>query len=188
MEALTTHLGHTEILIRLGVAAGIGFLVGLERELKSKNLGLRTNMLVAIGAALFGLIGSEMMARFEGMPSGALQFDPSRIIEGIITGIGFLGAGAIIQGRQDIHGGTTAACVWVLGGVGLACGLGLYGLAVVAGAMLIVVLAVIGYFTGSGTSKPAQEDLPHTDRRSAPARAAQSATGVQNARPGLPSA
>ena len=62
MEALTTHLGHTEILIRLGVAAGIGFLVGLERELKSKNLGLRTNMLVAIGAALFGLIGSEMMA------------------------------------------------------------------------------------------------------------------------------
>ena len=188
MDLLATHLGHTEILTRLGLASGIGFLVGLERELKNKNLGLRTNMLVSIGAALFGVLGAEMVARFQTMEASTLQFDPARIVKGIITGIGFLGAGAIIQGGRDIHGGTTAASIWVLGGIGLACGLGLYGLAVIAGVLLIFVLAVLGFFTGSGVSKPAKDTAPVVDQHSASARAAQSATRVQNASPGRPSA
>lgn len=195
LTALATHIGHLEILTRLGVAAVIGFAVGLERELKSKNLGLRTNMLVAIGAAAFGIVGAELVARYEEAAHGTLQFDPARIVEGIITGIGFLGAGAIIQGRGDIHGGTTAAAVWVLGGVGLACGLGLYALAVYTGTLLLFVLAVLGMFTGGSAVTPPKHKEggpppppPSETRRSAPARAAQSATRVQNASPGLPSA
>jgi putative Mg2+ transporter-C (MgtC) family protein len=138
-----------EATIRILLAGCLGFFVGLDREMKHRTLGLRTNMLVAIGSALFGILALEI---FEIARSHAdvAQIDPSRIVEGIIGGIGFLGAGAIIQGRGDIKGGTTAAAIWTLGGVGLACGFGLYGLALIATAIILVVLALIGFFTGSG--------------------------------------
>lgn len=171
-ELLVTHLGLAEILTRLGMAALIGFVVGLERELKSKHLGLRTNMLVAVGAALFGTAGAELVERYTAVQSNVLQFDPSRIVEGIITGIGFLGAGAIIQGQRDIHGGTTAASVWVLGGIGLSCGFGLYALAILGGVILLAVLFLLGFLAD----------------RLLPARAAQKETAAQGASPGRPSA
>jgi putative Mg2+ transporter-C (MgtC) family protein len=145
--ALATHIGHADILARLGLAALIGAVLGLDRELKSCPLGLRTNMLVAVGAALFGIITEELVVRFTAGPPAMLRFDPTNVIAGIITGIGFLGAGAIIQGRRDVQGGTTAAAVWVLGGVGLACGLGLYALAAIAGLGLACIVTVLGFIT-----------------------------------------
>lgn len=149
-----TGIGYAEILVRLGVAGGIGLVVGLDRELKNRAVGLRTSMLVAIGAALFGVIGVELVGRYSDGPGGAIRFDPGRIVEGIITGIGFLGAGAIVRERHDVVGVTTAASVWVLGGIGLACGFGLFAAALVAGGFLVFVLTVLGVLTGSGTRSP----------------------------------
>jgi putative Mg2+ transporter-C (MgtC) family protein len=160
--SFATDLGYTEILVRLGAAGAVGLVVGLDRELRNRAVGLRTSMLVAIGAALFGVIGVELAGRYNDGQGGAIRFDPSRIVEGIITGIGFLGAGAIIRDRQNVVGVTTAASVWVLGGVGLACGFGLFAAALVAGGFLVFVLTVLGVLTGSG-ARSARDGPPKED-------------------------
>jgi putative Mg2+ transporter-C (MgtC) family protein len=136
------------VLSRLGLAALLGFVIGLDRELKQRTLGLRTTMLVAIGSSLFGIIALEIFDLVEAMGDQA-RIDPTRVVEGVIGGIGFLGAGAIIQGRGSITGGTTAATIWTVGGVGLACGFGLYALAVLACFVVFVVVTILGFFTGS---------------------------------------
>lgn len=107
----------TRIVVRLLLAALLGGLLGWERESKGKSAGLRTHMLVAIGAALFVMIPQQ-----GGLSDDAL----SRIIQGVIAGIGFLGAGTIIKGRNDeqVHGLTTAAGVWLTAAIGVAVGLG----------------------------------------------------------------
>lgn len=116
-----------EIIARLALAASLGFFVGLERALAGQAAGERTHALAAVGAATFGLIS---VAGFPGA-------DPTRVASGVVTGLGFLGAGMILKGIGDeIRGLTTAAGIWAVGGSGLAIGMGLYWLGI--GAALVV--------------------------------------------------
>ena len=118
-------------LIPILLAVGCGFAIGLEREFKRKAAGLRTNILICLGAAIFTLI-SERMA--------GSQDSVTRIAAQIVTGVGFLGAGAIIQDRGGVHGLTTAAIIWLVASIGMACGAGLYYLAIISTVLAIVVL------------------------------------------------
>ena len=120
-------------LISIILAALLGAGIGLERELNGKAAGLRTNLLICLGAAVFTIISREMA-------TGA-EDSVTRIAAQIVTGVGFLGAGAIIQDRR-VHGLTTAASIWLVASIGMACGGQFYILAIVAS--LIAVLALIG--------------------------------------------
>ena len=110
-----------QLLLRLGLAALLSGLLGLDRELRHKPLGLRTNILVALGACSFGLMTLELVDLFRHDQSLG-TVDPSRVVQGI----GFLGTGAIIHSRGEVRGVTTGATVWVVGAIGLACGFGMY--------------------------------------------------------------
>ena len=123
-----------ELIRRLVTAALLGAALGFEREMRQKDAGLRTNILIAVGAALFTLMSIEISG-----PSG----DPGRIAAQIVTGIGFLGAGAIIRTDSGIQGLTTAATVWVNAAVGLAAGGGQYHLAFIATGITLAALLVL---------------------------------------------
>ena len=124
------------IFIRLVLAMVVGAVVGVQRERSGKAAGVRTHMLVALGAALF-VIGP--------MEFGMVESDLSRVIQGLVTGIGFLGAGAILklQDKREIEGLTTAAGIWMTAAMGLAAGLGRFGLALISVIFAWFVLAVI---------------------------------------------
>ena len=123
-----------ELIRRLITAALLGAALGFERESRQKDAGLRTNILIAVGAALFTLMSIEISG-----PSG----DPGRIAAQIVTGIGFLGAGAIMRTGSGIHGLTTAATVWVNAAVGVAAGGGQYHLAFIATGVTLAALLVL---------------------------------------------
>lgn len=124
-------IGWDEVTIRLVLAAVLGGAVGLERELREREAGLRTHMLVSVGAAVFTLVSAYGFSDFRyGMGSG-LTLDPTRIAAQIVTGIGFLGAGAIIRQGLSVRGLTTAATLWVVAAIGLASGAGYYSVAVI---------------------------------------------------------
>ncbi|HEY9272053.1 MgtC/SapB family protein [Achromobacter sp.] len=126
----------TRIVLRLSVAMLLGGLLGYERERSGKDAGLRTHMLVALGAAIFVLVPLQ-----GGMQVG----DLSRVLQGVIAGIGFLGAGAIIKlsGEREIRGLTTAAGIWMTAAIGAAAGMGREATAVVSTLMALFVLAVL---------------------------------------------
>lgn len=128
----------TRIILRLGLASILGGILGYEREIKAKSAGIRTHMLVAVGAALF-VIGP--------LQSGMPLSDMSRILQGIVQGIGFLGAGAIIvrASQHQIEGLTTAANIWATAGIGVVAGLGLEATAVLATFIVLVILAAIPF-------------------------------------------
>ena len=128
--AVITGILELDIVLQILFAAILGAIVGLERELDMQPAGLRTHALVCMGAALF----SALSLNFVGP-----NVDPTRIAAGIVTGIGFLGAGTIFVAKNTIKGLTTAADLWVLAGVGFAIGIGLYWVALVA--------TIIVYFT-----------------------------------------
>jgi len=118
------------------LAVVLGAAIGLEREIKGKAAGLRTNVLISLGAAVFTIISIQM---------GGGQGDSlTRIAAGVVTGVGFLGAGAIIQDRGGIHGLTTAATIWMVASIGMACGAKLYLLAVISTFIAVVVLIGLG--------------------------------------------
>jgi putative Mg2+ transporter-C (MgtC) family protein len=141
MDFFDTHIPMAEIALRMGVALGLGLLIGLEREWRRKAAGLRTNMLVALGSCVFLIVGLEIL---ESSNEKTSQIDPTRIIEGIIGGIGFLGAGSIIRSGGDIRGLTTGAAIWTAGAVGVACGAGRFGIAILLTAAIIFTLFVVG--------------------------------------------
>lgn len=126
----------TRITLRLLVAAILGGLLGYERERQGKSAGVRTHMLVAIGAALFVLIPQQ---------AGASSADLSRVLQGLIAGVGFLGAGAIIMGTKDVEtrGLTTAAGIWVTAAIGMAAGMGRESTAVLSTVIALIVLSVV---------------------------------------------
>ena len=128
-------LSDTELIQRLLLAAAIGGLLGAERELRRKSAGFRTNILIALGAAIFTITSATLA-------TGAA--DPTRIAAQIVTGIGFLGAGTILRNRDGVHGLTTAATVWVNAALGVAAGGGQYRLAIIGGAIVLAVLLVLG--------------------------------------------
>jgi|SRR5690349_3648692 putative Mg2+ transporter-C (MgtC) family protein len=127
-------LTDSELVRRVALAAVLGGLLGAERELRHKSAGFRTNILIAIGAALFTILSI-------GVASGGA--DPGRIAAQIVTGIGFLGAGAIIRTRSGVHGLTTAATVWVNAALGMAAGSGEYHLAIIGALTTLAVLFIL---------------------------------------------
>ena len=129
-----TTIGWPEVLLRLFVAAALGGAIGLERELRERQAGLRTHLVVSVGAALFTLVSAYGFGDF------GSRVDPTRIAAQIVTGIGFLGAGAIIRQGLSVRGLTTAATLWVVAAIGLASGAGYYGAAVVTTVLVIVSL------------------------------------------------
>lgn len=138
---------------RLVLAIVLSAAVSIDREIKHKPLGLRTNMLVALGAASFSLMALQLVHELAGAPSST-QVDPIRVMEAIVGAIGFLGAAAIIQERFELFGATTGASIWVVGGIGMACGFGFCGLAVVVTVVGLFVLTVLGFVTGRKHSSP----------------------------------
>ena len=132
---MTPPLSDGELIRRLLLAAVLGGALGFERELRQKSAGLRTNILITIGAALFTLMSYEL--------ADAAGADPSRIAAQIVTGIGFLGAGAIIRRDGDVHGLTTAATIWVNAAVGVAVGGGEYHLAFIATGVTLAALLLL---------------------------------------------
>lgn len=125
-----------DLILRLLLAAGLGAAIGVERELRQKAAGLRTNMLIAVGSALFTIVSIEL-AKIGGTPD--------RVAAQIVTGIGFLGAGSILRSGRSVHGMTTAATIWVNASVGMAVGAGLYAIAVAGTTITLVVLAALPY-------------------------------------------
>jgi putative Mg2+ transporter-C (MgtC) family protein len=130
-----TSLSDWELTQRLLLAALFGAALGAEREWRNKEAGLRTNILIAIGSALFTLMSIEL--------TDAKTGDTSRVAAQIVTGIGFLGAGAIMRTNGGIQGLTTAATIWVNAAIGVAAGGGEYHLAFIATAVTLVVLLVL---------------------------------------------
>jgi putative Mg2+ transporter-C (MgtC) family protein len=130
-------LSFAAVLVRLAAAVGVGALIGLDRELRQKPAGIRTLALVALGSAVFVL---------ETIDSTRSPYtDPtSRVIQGIITGVGFLGAGSIMRtvGEESVRGLTTAASIWLAAAMGIACGLANWPLVVVGGLLGVLVLVI----------------------------------------------
>lgn len=130
-----------ELLVKLVVAVVLGSAVGLEREMSGKPAGLRTTILICVGAALFTHL-SITIGQVSLSPSGQPYGDVTRIAAQIVTGIGFLGAGAILHGRGTVIGLTTAATIWVVAAIGMATGAGAYADAV--GTTIVVCLVLVG--------------------------------------------
>ena len=133
-------LNWDEALLRLTLAAVLGGLIGVERELREREAGLRTHLLVALGSALFTIVGAYGFHDFLASGQAVVRTDPTRIAAQIVTGIGFLGAGAIIRQGLAVRGLTTAATLWVVAAVGLAAGAGYYSGAVITTAVVLVAL------------------------------------------------
>jgi putative Mg2+ transporter-C (MgtC) family protein len=148
-------------LLRVGLAALLGALVGLERELARKPAGLRTHMLVAASAALFLTLGEILMDRYSAAMAASVRADPVRIMHAVILGVSFLGAGTILTNRGSgrVEGLTTAAGVLVTTGIGMAAALGRARLATVLAFGVVIVLGALGALERklSGRSRPSGE-------------------------------
>lgn len=128
-----------EMVWRLLLASILGGAIGLEREVHGRPAGFRTHLLVSLGSALFVLTSIrfyQMYGNFDGI--GPVGVDPGRVAAQVVTGIGFLGAGAIIREKASIRGLTTAACLWVVAAIGVACGVGLFSMA-----LLVTLLSLL---------------------------------------------
>jgi putative Mg2+ transporter-C (MgtC) family protein len=145
-----------EIILRLVLAVILGAMIGYNRSRHNKPAGLRTMALISLGSAAFTLIGIESVIQLSmlqtgegGLTSGVskmINLDSSRIIAGIVGGVGFLGAGAIIQSRGRVQGMTSAASIWVTSTIGVSTGLGLYVLATTITFIAFIVLVLYCFF------------------------------------------
>lgn len=129
-----------ELTIRMVGAGLLGAAIGYEREMRAKGAGLRTHVLVALGACLFMIISQHGF-------SGAEKFDAARIAAGVVGGLGFLGGGIIMKTSNHVSGLTTAAGLWVTGAVGLSMGCGLYEMAVLCTALLLLCMEVLNFYS-----------------------------------------
>lgn len=128
------------VIVRLSVAAILGGVLGYEREHHGKSAGMRTHMLVALGAALFVLIPQQ---------SRMMNDEISRVLQGLVAGVGFLGAGTIVKGsrEEEVHGLTTAAGIWMTAAIGVAAGLGRESTAILSTILALIVLSTIPKIT-----------------------------------------
>lgn len=135
-----------DALGRLALAAALGSIIGLEREFREREAGLRTHLLVSLGSALFTIVsafGFHDVLTHD--PQVVVRLDPSRIAAQIVSGIGFLGAGAIIRQGLSIRGLTTAATLWVVAAIGMAAGAGFYSVAIITTVVALVALWPLRY-------------------------------------------
>ncbi len=128
-----------EYMFRIMLAALLGALIGYERQFKHKSAGLRTNILVCVGSCLIMILSNMMYEQVEGKTNA----DPARLAAQVVSGIGFLGAGAIIKEGVNVIGLTTAACIWVVSGVGLAVGAGYYSIAIFSSVLVYLILEAL---------------------------------------------
>ncbi|MGE5309236.1 MAG: MgtC/SapB family protein [Deltaproteobacteria bacterium] len=138
-------LTDTLVMIRLFLSVALGGLVGLEREVHGRAAGLRTHMMVSLGSCLIMLTSMYVFDIYK----QSAPVDPSRIAAGVITGIGFLGAGTILRGgnsAEGVRGLTTASSLWVVAAIGLAVGTGFYAAAIFTTVLALVVLLFLGRF------------------------------------------
>jgi putative Mg2+ transporter-C (MgtC) family protein len=133
-------LSWAEILGRVALAAVLGAVLGFERELRDREAGLRTHLLVSVGSALFTIVSAYGFREFLTSGANVVRADPTRIAAQIVTGIGFLGAGAIIRQGLAVRGLTTAATLWVVAAIGMAAGAGYYSAAVITTGVALVAL------------------------------------------------
>ncbi len=129
-------LSEWELLLRLVLSCILGGIIGYERQSRRKSAGLRTNVLVCLGSCLIMVMSVELYQEVEGKTNA----DPARLAAQVVSGIGFLGAGAIMKEGLSVTGLTTAACLWVVAGVGLAVGAGFYAGALISTALVFVTL------------------------------------------------
>jgi putative Mg2+ transporter-C (MgtC) family protein len=141
----TSEIGLTTVIFRLVLAAGLGAILGFDREVLARPAGLRTHMLVSLAAATFTVVTFELIEKAKA--EGASSVDPIRVIEAVTAGVAFLAAGAIIQGRGKIHGVTTGAGLWLAGAVGTAAGIGAYPIAILATGLGFIVLTLFRVVT-----------------------------------------
>lgn len=144
-----------ETWVKLGLAAALGFIIGLERELKRKPLGLKTSSVIAIVSCLLTIVSMESAYLATGRTDGVnVTMDPLRLAAQIVSGIGFLGAGAILRrGNDHITGLTTAAMIWGAAGIGIAVGAGFYYEAIAVVILMIASVKVVPFLLG----KPMQQ-------------------------------
>lgn len=140
-------MGTLDAACRFLAAFVAGGAIGWNREQLGKPAGLRTHIMVTLGACAFLIIGIELLAGY----SPETQVDPTRVLQGVVGGIGFLGAGSIIQSRGSVEGVTTAAAVWVAGAIGAGCGLGNYVLVAILVSFCFLTLVVLGRLEHSVT-------------------------------------
>ncbi|HXF55776.1 MAG TPA: MgtC/SapB family protein [Hyphomicrobiaceae bacterium] len=159
LDSLATTIPETAIALRLLVAACLGGVIGLDRELRDMPAGLRTHMLTSLAAAVFAVIALEMFEHIR--RDGGAQGDPIRIVEAVTAGVAFLAAGAIIRDRGTVLGLTTGAGMWLAGAIGAACGAGYFVLAALAAALAFVILNLLKRLERSLSD---EEDRTHAGR------------------------
>lgn len=136
-----------DFLLKIGISAGLGLIIGLEREIKRKPVGLKTSLVISIVSCLLTIISIEAAYKFPGSDQVNIQMDPLRLPAQIVSGIGFLGAGVILRrGNDSISGLTTAALIWGAGGIGIAVGAGYYIEALIGVALLLISVKFIPIF------------------------------------------
>ncbi len=138
----------TQMTLRLVMATFLGGLIGYERESRKKSAGLRTHILVALGSAMFVVIPLQ---------AGVQITDLSRVLQGLVAGIGFLGAGAIVHGDRNNRGLTTAASIWLTAAIGASAGMGREGSAVLGTMLTIIVLCLVKRVTASAKGDKSRE-------------------------------
>lgn len=147
-----------EVLVRMVLAALVGGVLGFERQWHRKPAGLRTHMMVSLGAATFTLIALDLYTAAGTSDVAHARLDPLRLVQGLVGGLGFLGAGTIVHTRGSVEGLTTAASIWLTGAIGAACGGGHYVIAGTAMAIAMLVLVGVGFV---------QHRLSHDDEQNA---------------------
>jgi putative Mg2+ transporter-C (MgtC) family protein len=133
-------LGGWDAFLRLAVAAGLGAAIGIEREVREREAGIRTHLLVSLGSCLFTIVSAYGFHEFLSSGASVVRADPTRIAAQIVTGIGFLGAGAIIREGISVRGLTTAASLWMVAAIGMAAGAGYYWPAVAGTGLTVFAL------------------------------------------------
>ncbi len=140
---------NSEILIKIGISLVLGLIIGLEREMTNKTAGLRTHILICLGSTVFTILSLHGFTSQTIQNGIIIQNDPARIAAQILTGIGFIGGGAVLHYGINIYGVTTAATIWITASLGMAVGVGSYMLAIVTTLITFIVLVVIRKFENS---------------------------------------
>ncbi len=140
-----------QIIFQLFLATVLGILIGFERKWKRKSAGPQTYSLVALGSCLFTMITFQF---FESFLSNGINFDPSRVIQAVATGVGFIGAGIIFFRDDRVEGLTTAAGLWAIAAIGVAVGAKFYFLAIISSFLTFLILAGLGFLEEKVFSKP----------------------------------
>jgi putative Mg2+ transporter-C (MgtC) family protein len=173
METLVEEFGHPTtiafpvIAARLLLAALFGAAIGFEREWRQRPAGLRTHILVCVAAATFGILTVEITHASVFSPE-LVKYDPIRVVEAVTAGVAFLAAGVVIFSRGEVQGLTTGAGMWLAGAIGIACGLGLWQIALFATLLTLVVLALLQFVLArvsgaAAADRPAKASAPEAD-------------------------